>query len=127
MTLAPEELRKAHMTIGEMHLEVGSDGALGKAVYPGSCALPTVPQLPLGYGVTKHGCQDIPFSSSQFGLTKGYSSMLFRTPTLGSCLAGPPIPRSQECENWDPADNWIRVTKQSHVPTNTGMGDVAED
>lgn len=58
MTLAPELLRKAHMTVREMHLVVGSDEALGKAVYPGSCALPTVPQLPLGYGVTKHGNVD---------------------------------------------------------------------
>lgn len=59
MTLSPDELRTAHMAVGEIHLVVCSGGALGKAVYPGSCAFPRVPQLSLGYGVTKHGNMDV--------------------------------------------------------------------
>lgn len=72
MVLTPEELRKAHMTVREMHLIVGSDGSLGKAMYPGSCYPPRVLQLPLGYGVTKHGNMDARthgLSSPWFGLT----------------------------------------------------------
>lgn len=58
VTSVPQELRKAHSTVGEMHLVEGSGGTLGKLCTQGLLPSHGVLLLPLVNGITEHGIMD---------------------------------------------------------------------